>query len=179
MPHLPLDPQPTLVGDLLELRPLRRDDFDALFGVAGDPLIWEQHPDSDRYQEPVFRAFFKEALQSGGALVVIDRATGRIIGSSRYHGYEAEQSVVEIGWTFLARAYWGGRYNGEMKRLMLEHAFRSVSRVIFVIGPENRRSQRAVEKLGAVRAGVRNDGRGRERVVYSLSAIGYRPTANG
>jgi RimJ/RimL family protein N-acetyltransferase len=163
------DRQPVLRGELLDLRPLHADDFAALFRVAADPLIWEQHPDRDRYQEATFRAFFEEALSSGGALVALDRATGHIIGSSRYHGYDAEQSVVEIGWSFLARAYWGGRYNGDMKRLMVEHAFRSVQRVIFVIGPANRRSQRAVEKIGGVRAGTKADAHGQERVVYELT----------
>jgi RimJ/RimL family protein N-acetyltransferase len=167
------DRQPTLIGDLLELRPLRAADFEALFRVAADPLIWEQHPERNRYQEATFRAFFEEALSSGGALVAVDRATGQVIGSSRYYGYDAQRSVVEIGWTFLSRAYWGGRFNGEMKRLMLNHAFRWVSRVIFIIGPENRRSQRAVEKIGGVRAGVRTDGQGRERVVYELTPALY------
>jgi len=150
------------------LRPLRADDFDALFRVASDPLIWEQHPEPTRYQEPTFRAFFKEALDSGGALIALDRATGQVIGSSRYHGYDAERRVVEIGWTFLARAYWGGRYNGEMKRLMLEHAFTSVASVIFVIGPDNRRSRRAVEKIGGVLSATTTDAKGREVVVYEL-----------
>jgi N-acetyltransferase len=173
-----LDRQPVLRGELLELRPLRADDFDTLFRVASDPLIWEQHPNSDRYQETTFRAFFQEALASGGALVALDRATGQIIGSSRYHGYDEQRSVVEIGWSFLARRYWGGRYNGEMKRLMLEHAFRAVQRVIFIIGPDNRRSQRSVEKIGAVRAGMRLDAQGRERLVYELTPALYgRPAA--
>jgi len=81
---------------------------------------------------------------------------------------------VEIGWTFLGRAYWGGRYNGEMKRLMLDHAFRSVNRVIFVIGPDNRRSQRAVEKLGAVRTGTTTDAQGRHRLVYELRSTSMK-----
>ena len=167
------DRQPILVGELLELRPLRAEDFEALFRVASDPLIWEQHPESDRYREATFRTFFEEGLRSGGALVVIDRATGKIIGSSRFHGYDADRSLIEIGWSFLARAYWGGRYNGEMKRLMLQHAFRSVDRVVFVIGPHNRRSQRAVEKLGGVRAGMTTDAHGQERVVYELTPALY------
>jgi N-acetyltransferase len=166
------DRQPVLIGDLLELRPLRAEDFDALFRVAADPLIWEQHPERNRYQEATFRAFFADALDSGGALVAIDRASGKIIGSSRFHGYDPEQGVIEIGWSFLARAYWGGRYNGEMKRLMLEHAFRRVNRVIFVIGPENRRSQRAVEKIGGVRAATTTV-RGQERVIYELTQALY------
>jgi RimJ/RimL family protein N-acetyltransferase len=165
-----LDRQPVLVGALLELRPLRADDFDALFRVASDPLIWEQHPEPTRYQEPTFRTFFKEALDSGGALIALDRATSQVIGSSRYHGYDAERSVVEIGWTFLARAYWGGRYNGEMKRLMLEHAFTAVTSVIFVIGPDNRRSRRAVEKIGGVLSATTTDAKGREVVVYELTS---------
>jgi RimJ/RimL family protein N-acetyltransferase len=163
------DKQPFLAGALLELRPLRADDFDALFRVAADPLIWEQHPEPTRCQEPTFRAFFKEALDSGGALIALDRATGHVIGSSRYHGYDAERRIVEIGWTFLARAYWGGRYNGEMKRLMLEHAFTSVTSVIFVIGPDNRRSRRAVEKIGGVLSATTTDAKGREVVVYELT----------
>jgi RimJ/RimL family protein N-acetyltransferase len=168
-----LDRQPHLTGELLELRPLRAEDFAALFEVAADPLIWEQHPERNRFEEPVFRNFFRDALESGGALVAIDRASGRLIGSSRFHGYNASAREVEIGWTFLAREYWGGRYNGEMKRLMLEHAFRWVDRVLFVIGPENHRSQRAVEKIGGRKAGNTLDGQGREHVVYTLTPEQY------
>ncbi len=167
------DFQPTLSGHLLALRPLRQDDWGPLFAVASDPLIWEQHPNSDRYQEDVFRQFFADALQSGGALVVIDRATGHIIGSSRYHDFDPAGRVVEIGWTFLARRYWGGRYNGELKRLMLEHAFHCVDEVRFVIGPDNRRSRRAVEKIGAVYRGPGPDARGHEGVVYVLTRAGF------
>lgn len=167
--------QPTLAGDLLELRPLRVTDWDHLYAVARDPLIWEQHPSSDRWKEPVFRAFFKEAIESGGALAAIDRATGQIVGSSRYHAYSAERNEVEIGWTFLARSHWGGTFNGEMKRLMLGHAFRFVDNVVFVIGPKNMRSRKAVEKLGAVLAETRpNVTTGRESVVYRLTSRQFR-----
>jgi RimJ/RimL family protein N-acetyltransferase len=162
--------QPVLKGQLLELRPLRSDDFDRLFAVAADPLIWEQHPHWNRYQEDVFREFFRAALDSGGALIATDAKNGRVIGSSRYHGYDKEKSEVEIGWTFLARAYWGGIYNGEMKRLMLEHAFRFVYNVIFVIGTQNFRSQRAVEKIGAVRVGSKLDATGVDCFVYRITA---------
>lgn len=163
------DGQPVLSGDLLGLRPLRVDDFEPLFAVASDPLIWEQHPERERFRESVFRAFFQEALDSGGALAVLDRRNGRIIGSSRFHGYDEKARELEIGWTFLAREYWGGRYNGELKRLMLEHAFKWVDRVLFIIGPENRRSQRAVEKIGGVRVGTRVNESGQERVVFAIT----------
>ena len=133
------DLQPVLMGKLLELRPLRTDDFDDLYAVARDPFIWEQHPDRHRYREERFRTFFRQAVESGGALIAIDRTTGRVVGSSRFHGYDAAKSEIEVGWTFLARTHWGGRYNGEMKELMLRHAFRFVDRVVFLVGLENRR----------------------------------------
>lgn len=161
--------QPTLRGKLVALRPLAADDFDALFAVACDPLVWEQHPDRERYTDARFRVFFGEAMESGGALIATEAATGRVIGSSRYFRYSAERREIEIGWTFLAREFWGGRYNGEMKRLMLDHAFRWVDRVLFVIGPENYRSQRAVEKIGAVRIGTGADPNGGERLIFALT----------
>jgi RimJ/RimL family protein N-acetyltransferase len=167
------DPQPCLRGDLLELRPLRAEDYQELYAVAADPLIWEQHPYHDRYQEEVFKVFSREALESGGALVALDRKDGRVIGSSRFHGYDEGKREVEIGWTFLARSHWGGAYNGEMKRLMLRHAFRFVGRVVFLVGPHNFRSQRALEKIGAVRAGSRPDRKGREHLVYRIDASAF------
>jgi RimJ/RimL family protein N-acetyltransferase len=148
------DLQPHLKGELIELRPLKPNDWDELFAVASDPLIWEQHPERDRYKEDVFRVFFKEALDSGGAFVIIDRKTQRIIGSTRFYGFGPKKSEIEIGWTFLARRYWGGRYNAEMKRLLLNHAFRFVESVVFFVGEDNVRSQKAMEKIGAIKVGT-------------------------
>jgi RimJ/RimL family protein N-acetyltransferase len=164
---MPFDLQPVLVGDLLGVRPLRSTDFDALYQVARDPLIWEQHPVRDRYRRDVFTRFFADSLTSGGALAVTSTA-GDIIGSSRFHGYDERRSEVEIGWTFLARSYWGGRANGQLKALMLAHAFRFVERVVFLVGPDNRRSQRALEKIGAIRAGTRPDAAGQDSVLFEL-----------
>jgi RimJ/RimL family protein N-acetyltransferase len=164
------DLQPTLKGELLLLRPLQADDFPALYGVASDPLIWEQHPSNDRWKEEVFRKFFADGIASGGALVVIDLKDGRVIGSSRFDRYDPEASEIEIGWTFLARSHWGGVFNREMKSLMLGHAFRFVRNVVFSIGPQNIRSQRAMDKIGGVRTGSRTDASGRESFIYSISA---------
>lgn len=166
---MPFELQPTLKNELLELRPLQADDFEELYAVAADPLIWEQHPNRDRHELEVFRKFFEEALQSGGALVALDRKDDLIIGSSRFHCYDLERSEVEIGWTFLARSHWGGVYNGEMKRLMLAHAFKFVDNVIFVIGANNVRSRRAVEKIGGKLAGSKRDPNGRENVIYRIT----------
>ena len=122
--------------------------------AASDSLIWEQHPERDRYKEDVFRGFFKEALASGGAFAVIDARTQQIVGSTRFFGYDREKSEIEIGWTFLARKYWGGRYNREMKALLLDHAFNFVETVVFLVGERNFRSQRAMEKIGAIKVGT-------------------------
>jgi RimJ/RimL family protein N-acetyltransferase len=162
--------QPVLEGELVRLRPLRPADYDELYAVARDPLIWAQHPASDRHEPVVFREFFREALASGGAFLVLDAADGRAIGSTRYHGHDAARREVEIGWTFLARSHWGGRHNAEMKRLMLDHAFRFVDTVVFRIDPENWRSRKSVEKLGARLLPERRDG----YVVYAISGRGAR-----
>jgi len=77
---MPFDLQPILKGQLLELRPLRDDDFDDLYAAAADPLIWEQHPANDRYKPEVFRLFFREALECGGALIAIAAEGRKVIG---------------------------------------------------------------------------------------------------
>jgi RimJ/RimL family protein N-acetyltransferase len=168
------DFQPTLKGPLLELRPLRSEDFEALYAVASDPLIWEQHFARDRHQRSVFSEFFQKAIESGGALLAIDSMNGEVIGSSRFHGYDPARSEIEIGWSFLARAYWGGAYNRELKQLMLQHAFQFVERVVLLVVPENIRSRRAVEKIGGVHIGLRPDYTGRQSFVYEI----IRPRAS-
>ncbi len=163
-----LDKSLRLVGERLEIRPLIEADWPALYEAASDPDIWAQHPASDRYLEPVFRQFFDDALASGLAFVVVDRVSGSVIGSSRYHGYDADLSEIEIGWTFLSRESWGGSCNRELKSLMLEYAFEFVDTVVFWVGDTNLRSRRALEKIGArLRDGVTERG-GTPHVVYEL-----------
>jgi N-acetyltransferase len=162
------DLQPALKGALVELRPLRADDFTVLYAVASDSLIWEQHPESDRWKEDMFRRFFSDALESGGAFIAMASRDGQVIGSSRFHGYDEEDSEIEIGWTFLARSHWGGGYNREMKELMIRHALRFVKKVIFIVGQQNLRSQRALEKIGALRAGLKPDAAGRFSFRYEI-----------
>jgi N-acetyltransferase len=108
------DLQPTLKGKLIEIRPLTLNDFDALFEAASDPIIWEQHPESDRHKREIFQKFFDGAINSNGAFAIIERKSGRIIGSSRYCNLNSTEREVEIGWTFLERAFWGGSYNREL-----------------------------------------------------------------
>jgi len=143
--------QPALENDLLLLRPLTSEDFEDLYHVASDPLVWEQHPDKNRCERDVFKLFFSEAMASAGAFAVIDKETGKMIGSTRFHRIKESENAIEIGWTFLARKYWGGQYNGLMKQLMIDWALRFVDNILFYIDEYNIRSQKAVEKLGAER----------------------------
>lgn len=138
-------------------------DWDELLAVASDPLIWEQHPESDRYKEDVFRGYFQGGLECGGAFAILDANTQQIIGSTRFYGYDPDKSEIEIGWTFLARNYWGGRYNRELKQLMLDHAFQFVESMVFYVGENNVRSQKGTEKIGGIKGGLveKTDGRGR------------------
>jgi RimJ/RimL family protein N-acetyltransferase len=143
-----LNLQPTLSNCVVSVRPLTPGDWDALYAVASDPPLWANHPEPDRWQEPVFRLFFNQALDSGGALIAIDAGTGKVIGSSRYDLGRAGPKEIEIGWTFLARSHWGGRTNAALKRLMIQHALNEFDQVIFWIGENNIRSRRALEKIG-------------------------------
>lgn len=142
--------QPTLVGQSIRLLPLRIEDFEALYAAASDPLIWKQHPEPTRYRRQIFeQGFFAGALASGSAFVVADEATGELVGSTRYYEWNPILREVAIGYTFLARSHWGGATNREMKRLLLDHAFRWARVVWFHIGLNNWRSRRATEKIGA------------------------------
>jgi RimJ/RimL family protein N-acetyltransferase len=169
-----MDRQPVLDGERLYLRPLAEGDWDALFAVASDRLIWAHHPAPDRWQEPVFREFFDDALAHGGALAIVDKASGGIIGSSRFQGFDpADGGVVEIGWSFLARPYWGLGYNAEFKRLMLAHALASVERVVFTVGEDNAISRKAMANIGGVLTGetkeVMRGGRPVNHVIFEIT----------
>jgi RimJ/RimL family protein N-acetyltransferase len=148
------DLQPTLQNDIIRIEPLQSTDFERLYKVASDPLIWEQHPNPDRYKREVFETFFKGAIESGGAFLIFNKANNELIGSSRYYEFFSDQRSVAIGYTFLCRACWGTTHNRALKTLMLDHAFRFVDNVIFHIGVDNIRSQKAIEKLGAQKMAI-------------------------
>lgn len=169
----PFDIQPVLDGERVTLRPLRADDFDALFAVASDPEIWAQHPYRDRYKLEVFKGFFDQAMASNGAFAILDRATSQVIGSTRFSNYDSDTSEIEIGWTFYATSCWRNGTNREVKALMLRHVFAHVGAVLFQIGADNHRSRTAVERLGArlVREHQReHGGKVHEYVTYRLTA---------
>jgi RimJ/RimL family protein N-acetyltransferase len=142
--------QPEILEDnIVKLIPIAESDFENIFKVASDPLIWEQHPTKDRYKREVFQLYFDGAISSKTAFLIIDKSSDKIIGSTRYYDYKPDNSSIAIGFTFLSREYWGGLYNKSSKRLLLDYAFRFVDKVYFHIGATNLRSQLATMKIGA------------------------------
>jgi N-acetyltransferase len=173
--------QPNLSDDRVLLRPMVDADREALFAAASDPAIWAIHPSPNRWREPVFAQYFDEGLTSGGMMLVSDAMTGSVIGSSRYDSDNAEAGQIEIGWSFLVRTHWGGQYNRAVKRLMLAHAFAAgYDSAIFLVGTENLRSRRAMEKIGGVlnnrRTSVVREGKTIEHVIYAIARADF---ANG
>lgn len=172
-----MDRQPVLEGSNLLLRPTRADDYEALFAVASDPLLWAQHPIADRWQEAVFRTFFDEGMAAGGALVAVRKRDGRVVGSSQFRACPIKLDEIEIGWTYLARDCWGTGLNPEMKRLMLDHALAHFPRVLFRIGETNIRSRKAIEAIGGRLTDVVEDGAYRgepvRHVVYEIERTGF------
>jgi RimJ/RimL family protein N-acetyltransferase len=168
--------QPTLEGETVLIRPLRAEDWPEMFAAASDRSIWELHPVRDRYTEPVFREYFDGAIASKSAFAFVERETGSIIGSSRFHGYDPERREIEIGWTFLVREHWGGATNREVKRLMLTHAFTFVDTVVFWVGERNWRSQRAMENIGAIRRSglASRPATGGPHVVFEITKARFR-----
>jgi RimJ/RimL family protein N-acetyltransferase len=170
-----MDRQPVLEGERLLLRPLAEADWDALYAVASDRELWAVHPSHDRWQEPVFREFFDDALAKGGALAIVDRACGSVIGSSRFQFCDRpeENGALEIGWSFIAREFWGKGYNAEFKRLMLAHAFQHVDRVVFRVGADNVISRKAMANIGGRLTGATyvedRAGRPVEHVVFEIT----------
>lgn len=142
--------QPRLVGDNILLNPLKAEDFDDLYQAASDPLIWAGHPSKSRYKKEEFLIWFEQSMASKGALIVVHKDSGKVIGSSRYYEYDRDKSEVAIGFTFLTRDYWGGATNRELKTLMIEHAFTQVRTVWFHVAINNIRSQMAMKKIGGI-----------------------------
>jgi RimJ/RimL family protein N-acetyltransferase len=170
------DLQPDLENDRVRLGPMQDEDFEPLFLVASDPLIWEQHPANDRYKRDVFRAFFDAGMESGGAFIIIDKATEKMIGSSRYYEYDKVRSEIVVGFTFFARSHWGGPYNRATKHLMLDHAFRFVDNIVLYAGPNNHRSCRAIEKIGGVQDAILTKPDGDVSVRYVIRKPSFNPT---
>ncbi|WP_079241243.1 GNAT family N-acetyltransferase [Chryseobacterium indologenes] len=140
--------QPVLENEEFQLIPLQKGDFESLYDVASDPKVWEQHPNKDRYKREVFENFFTGAMESKGAFKIMEKATGDVLGSSRYYNFDEEDNHIFIGYTFYGTKSWGKGINPQVKKLMLDYIFQFVDKVHFHIGKENFRSQTALERLG-------------------------------
>lgn len=145
--------QPILEDDELQLIPLVQGDFESVYEVASDPKVWEQHPNKDRYKRDVFESFFQGAMESKGAFKIIDKASGDVLGSTRYYNYDEDDSSIFIGYTFYGTKSWGKGINPKVKKLMLDYIFQFVDKVHFHVGKENLRSQIAMERLGGIKTG--------------------------
>ena len=145
--------QPTLENEKIILQPLQESDFERLYEVASDPLVWEMHPNKNRYEREVFRNFFEGAMMSGGAFLIIDKESGEVAGSTRFYSWDEDESSIFIGYTFYGRKFWGSKMNPKVKKMMLDYIFDYVDLVKFHVGAENWRSQRAMERLGAENKG--------------------------
>ena len=169
--------QPILVGDRVTLRPLKEEDFSALYHAASDPIIWELHPDSSRYKKEVFeQRFFNGAIESRGALAIIDNSSNRILGSTRFYKWKPDTKEISIGYTFLTPDQWGNGANSEIKELMLNHIFQFSEIVWFGVGEINLRSRKAVEKLGATLSHKEErelDGKPYVQLFYKISESTY------
>lgn len=176
--HLLFNAQPYLSNNLVIASPLQRDDFEALYAVASDPEIWKQHPNPDRWRKDVFLRFFEGAMQSKGALLIRDQQSNEVIGSSRFYEPDDDPNDIAIGYTFFKRSHWGGVYNPALKKLMITHALETFNRVLFHIGAENIRSQKAIERLGAVKIDEKHVAYYGEppkrNFIYEIQRVSYR-----
>lgn len=92
-------------------------------------------------------------MLSKGAFIIIDIKTNAIVGSSRFYEFDENNNSIKIGYTFIGRNFWGKNYNIELKQLMINYAFENLTTIIFEIGANNIRSQKAIDKIGAQKIG--------------------------
>jgi len=143
--------QPILACERAILQPLAEADFEVLYNLAADPKVWEQHPNKDRWKKEVFQSFFEGAMASKGAFKIIDKRTGQVAGCTRFYDYNEAENCILVGYTFYGTPYWGSGLNQAVKHLMLDYVFQYVDKVQLHVGAVNKRSQIAVERLGAVK----------------------------
>lgn len=178
-----MNPAPILLqGKVVRLEPLERRHAADLLAAAADPAIWLYLPSPQPKSLEEVEAFIADAQSSAATgeqipFAVIDRADGRAVGSTRYLEIRPADKALEIGWTWYARAAQRTAINTECKLLLLRHAFedQGVLRVQFKTDGRNLRSQRAIERIGAVKEGVlrkqriMHDGHVRDSVYYSIT----------
>jgi len=177
----------TLTSDIVRLEPLSREHAEGLYQASQDQDIWTYMPmNPSRSLETLFD--WIDAAESPQQLpfAIRDVRSGNLLGSTRYLNISSEHYGLEIGWTWLAAPARRTAVNTECKYLLLLHAFESLGaiRVALKTDLRNQRSQRAIERIGAVREGVLRkqmilpDGYQRDTVMYSIIA-GEWPAVKG
>lgn len=141
----------TLINSVVLLEPLKESDFDRLFAIASNPKIWEQHPNPNRYKLEDFTTYFNGAMESKGAFLLVDAVSKNVMGCTRFYDFNEKENAVLIGYTFIGIDFWGKEYNKAVKKLMIDYAFQFVDKIFFHVGATNFRSQKAIEKLGAIK----------------------------
>ncbi len=169
-----------LEGEVVRLEPLRLEHHEALSEVGLDPSLWALT--TIRVQTPAdMRAYIEEALAEQRAGVslpfaTVERATGRVLGSTRFGNITPAHRRVEIGWTWIAPAWQRTAVNTEAKLLMLRHAFDTLGcrRVELKTSALNVRSRNAMLRIGATEEGtlrqhmINSDGSNRDSVYFSI-----------
>ena len=136
-----------LEDDTIKLVQTEKIHFEEMYEVAKDPLLWEQHNKKERWQKDNFKRFFNKGLENeNGCLTIIDKKSNEIIGCTRFYPHNQEHS---IGYTFISREFWGTSINFQVKKLMLDYAYKFTDKIYFHVWANNFRSQKAVQKLGA------------------------------
>ena len=173
----------TLTGDFVRLEPLTSDHLDALCTVGLDSALWRWSPRKPILTRDAMAAYVDEALaeQAAGRSVpfaTVHRASNQVVGCTRFGNIVPAHKRVEIGWTWVARAWQRTAVNTEAKLLMLTHAFETwaCNRVELKTDTLNTRSRNAMKRLGCQEEGILRqhvvvaDGRLRDTVYYSLVA---------
>jgi RimJ/RimL family protein N-acetyltransferase len=171
----------TLIGKTVRLEPLSLEHIPSLAKVGLEPKIWRymrygKVETVEQLTEWVQEILEKQAQGTDLPFTVIYQASGAAVGCTRYLNIEVEDRSLEIGGTWYGLDYQGTLVNTECKYLLIRHAFEELGciRVWLKTDLRNLRSQRAIEKLGAVKEGIlRNhmilpDGHIRDSVIYSL-----------
>ncbi len=170
-----------LDGYFVQLEKLSLRHIYELEKVAINPVIW-QHLPIEGWRKDVFWTWVYDSLElqmnkKAFVFAVIDNRSGNVIGTTRFQDMDMGHNKTDIGWTWYDPSVWGCGFNDEAKNLMLTHAFEvwHVNRIGFKVDERNRRSQRALEKIGAQQEGfirkhmIRPDGSNRNSFLYGLT----------
>jgi RimJ/RimL family protein N-acetyltransferase len=172
-----------LERDGIRLEPMTPDHRDGLVAAASDGKLWELWyttvPAPDKAAEYITTALDGEKAGHMLPWIVRDVASGKIVGTTRYHDVMPTIDRVEIGYTWYAQSWQRGRLNTTCKLILLAHAFDTLGCKVVGLRTDNFnfRSQRAIEALGAKRDGVirhhaaRRDGTVRDTVIFSILRV--------